>query len=257
MSQAPGLIPVLGWGTYHGMDKVWNKLKEDNILLQFQAIRIIQMVQDLFLYPEKIKDQDVRFLDLLLKRKERSNPTSFTVLALAQLLDAIESNGHHELEKDPYVPRRAFRPPRTNPIREILPDYYLQSSGYTKEDVEKMLSLTEGVDRVGFALRAGLVQNTESVEQVSRLLVGYPNRFLIVSAKPLDKDGRESIKGLLNKVGTDRVLIELSEQNSEIMSRIPQPKEPRSSSSSSVNINSSIIFHVFNIIIFFSLKNIT
>ena len=251
------MIPVLGWGTYHGMDKVWNKLKEDDLLLQFQTVRIIQMVQDLFLYPEKIKDQDVRFLDLLLKRKERSNPTSFTVLALSQLLDAIESNGQHEIEKDPYAPRRAFRPPRTNPIREILPDYYLQSSGYTKEDVDKMLAVTEGIDRVGFALRAGLVQNTESVEQVSRLLSGFSNRFLLVSAKPLDKDGRESIQGLVNKVGTDRVLIELSEQNSETMSRIPQPKEPRSSSSSSVSIDSSNIFHVFSIIVFFSFKNIS
>ena len=153
--QVPGVTPVLSWGTYHGMDKVWNRIQEDNILRPFQSARVLQMVEDLFLGPDQIKNQDVRFLEMLLKKLEKSNPTSFTVLALSQLLATIEANGLHKLDSasnDPWAPRLASKPPRTNPVREILPEYYITTSNYTKDDVDRMLDLVTEIEAAVFVV---------------------------------------------------------------------------------------------------------
>ncbi len=235
-----GVTPVLSWATYHGMDKVWNRIQEDDILRPFQSARILQMVEDLFLGADRIRSQDVRFLEMLLKKLEKSNPTSFTVLALSQLLATIEANGLHKLEgasNDPWAPRRPSKPPRLNPVREILPEYYITSSSYTTEDVEKMLALAadwpSDAATVGFMLRAGLLDSAESVSAVAKLLEAgqlSAGRFLVVGAEPTDREGRTSVQKLVARVGAARLLVELPEtpkqgEGEGGPGRVPQPRE--------------------------------
>merc|ERR1719228_2241841 len=143
----PGATPVLGWATFHGMDKVWKRMENDQILKEFQTSRIVRVVEHLYNDPEDIPKEDVRFVELLQKKLERTNPTSFTDLAVGQLIKAIDANGHHKLEKDPFVPRYASRPPRKDPVRELLPEYYINSSSYSADDVGNMLNIVR--DRVG------------------------------------------------------------------------------------------------------------
>jgi len=244
VSQVKGLVPILGWSTYHGMDKIWKKIEDDAILIKFQVVRVKHMVEELNRQPEKIKNQDVRFLDLLLKKVEQTHPNSFTVLALTQLKDAIVSNGHHKVEEDPTGGRRPYQPPRSNPIREILPDYYLQSQGYTEQDVDRMQALSEGLERVGFVLRAGMIRSEESVRHVARLVSGHTHRFLIVNHKPTDKEGLEDTDNLLAAVGEERVLLELEHRDgNKDGPRIPEPKEPRGNSRGSTL--SCVIFTQF------------
>ena len=244
--QVPGVTPVLSWGTYHGMDKVWNRIQEDNILRPFQSARVLQMVEDLFLGPDQIKNQDVRFLEMLLKKLEKSNPTSFTVLALSQLLATIEANGLHKLDSasnDPWAPRLASKPPRTNPVREILPEYYITTSNYTKDDVDRMLDLAAEWPpgtAVGFLLRAGLLDTAESVSAVAKLLDGggsggpaaTAGRFLVVGAEPTDREGRHSAQKLAERVGLGRILLELPEakraESAVGLGRVPEPREDSS-----------------------------
>jgi hypothetical protein len=233
--QVAGVTPVLSWSTYHGMDKVWNRIQEDDILRPFQSARILHMVQDLFLGPERIRNPDVRFLELLLKKLEKSNPTSFTVLALSQLLATIEANGLHKLDSssnDPWAPRLASKPPRANPVREILPEYYITMSNYTTEDVEKMLGLAAEWPphiQIGFMLRAGLLDTAESVSAVAKLLEGggEAQRFLMVSAESTDREDRRSVQKLTERVGLGRVLLELPEVTQVEVgpARVPEPRD--------------------------------
>ena len=231
--QVPGVIPVLGWTTYHGMDKVWRRLNDDNILIRFQTLRIKKMIGDLFVRPDSISDSDVRFLELLVKKVSRTETSSFTVLVLNQLLAAIQSNGHHRLssDTDPFSPRRRAKP-RRNPIREILPDNYLgATAGYSQADVDRMLALSKDLDKVGFALRAGLAVHPGAVDGVAELLAGpSAGRFLVVGAEPTDREGRNEVNSLVGKVGAGRILMELAGAKEEKQQRIPEPKEPRGSS---------------------------
>jgi hypothetical protein len=236
--QVAGVTPVLSWGTYHGMDKVWNRIQEDNILRPFQSARVLQMVEELFLGPDRIRSQDVRFLEQLLKKLEKTNPASFTVLALTQLLATIEANGLHQLDRDsndPWATRRPSRPPRVNPVREILPEYYITTSSYTAEDVEKMLTLAAEWPpghALGFMLRAGLLDTAESVSAVAKLLEAEGSgraagRFLVVGAESTDREGRNSLKKLVDRVGPSGLLVELPEQGAVEAGppRVPQPRE--------------------------------
>lgn len=235
ITQMMSVIPVLGWSTYHGLDKIWKRLAEDRNLIPVQELRIKRMVEDLYLHPEKIRDQDVRFLDFLLKKLQRTKSSSFTVLALSQLSEAIKSNGLHKkiMSEDPHAVRRPYKPPRNEPIRELLPDYYFHSKGYTQKNVDDMIAISKGLDYVGFSLRAGMVLSRESVKQISRL-VAAPGRFLLVKAKPTDKEGFKDMKLLLEEVGEDRVLFQLPKdvKSGEVANRIPEPKKPRESSGS-------------------------
>merc|ERR1719500_2456317 len=153
----PGATPVLGWATYHGMDQVWARMTADNILKDFQSVRVVRVVEALYADPENIPKEDVRFVELLQKKLERSNPSSFTELVVAQLVKSIQTNGHHKFEKDPFSPRHASRsrPPRKDPVRELLPEYYLSSGSYSQAATDSMLALVRGREGVGVLLRAG------------------------------------------------------------------------------------------------------
>ena len=218
------------------MDKVWKRIEEDNVLIEFQLVRIKQILEDLFLRPGQIKASDVMFLEQLVRRVSSNHESSLTVLALEQIIAAITSNGHPAVQKDPFQPRRPYQPPRSKPIRQILPDYYIGSGAYSVSNVNDMLALSSGLDRVGFSVRAGVAAN--SVEQVARL-VDRPGRFLVVSAESTDKEGRRAVGPLLEKVGEDKLILELgpgtdppATSSSGGNPRIPQPKQPRDNSGS-------------------------
>jgi len=227
----PGATPVLGWSTYHGMDKVWKRIENDEILKQFQTSRIVRVVEHLYSDPEKIPKEDVRFVELLQKKLERTNPTSFTELAVEQLVKSIETNGHHKLEKDPFAPRYASRPPRKDPVRELLPEYYLSSSSYSAKDVDSMLALVRGKGGVGFAVRAGLVSNQADSSHVVRLVNTVKGGFVVVTTDPADRESRDIIKQFVKNIGSDKVIVSLEKDivdEADLVNaddgRIPQPR---------------------------------
>ena len=253
------MVPLLGWSTFHGMDKLWRRVEQDGILIHFQLVRVKQIIEDLYLRPRQIKNTDVMYLEQLQRRlAKQQHESSLTVLAISQIMAALVKNGHPGVSKDPTKPRRPYRPPRANPIRQILPDYYVSSGAYTDDTVDEMLQLADGLDRVGFALRAGVAAN--SVEQVARLVDDddtAAGRFLVVSAEATDKEGRRAVEPLLRRVGRPRVVLALgpdttppaSEESGRPAIRIPQPKEPRDGSGAAGHLGPGLIS---SIILFYS-----
>ena len=232
----PGATPVLGWSTYHGMDKVWKRIENDQILKQFQTSRLVRVVEHLYSDPESIPKEDVRFVELLQKKLERTNPTSFTELAVEQLVKSIETNGHHKLEKDPFAPRYASKPPRKDPVRELLPEYYLSSSSYSSDEMNTMLALIKGREGVGFAVRAGLVTNQAEFSKVIELVNMVEGGFVVVNTEPADRESRDMIEEFVETVGRDKVLVSLekdAEDDADTVDvRIPQPRNSQDNSAS-------------------------
>ena len=232
-----GVTVVLGWATYHGNDKVWNSLAQDKVLTRFQLLRIRNIIQALYFNPSSIKDTDVRFLYFTSSQLESTDPHSFTLLVISQLLSAIKTNGHNSKAiEDPYAPRRAYRPPRKDPIRVILPDYYVNDNGYSRGDVNGMLVMAKNLDNVGFSLRAGMVTSPTAVKEISRLLEDKQSRFLIVNKKKMDKEEVSDISELVNTVGPYKVFIEMKEGSvvehgegdgggHHDSTRVPEPRE--------------------------------
>ena len=209
------------------------------------SFRVRKIAEDLFQRPEEIAAEDVRFLEFLLAKLEKTDESSFTVLALSQLLGAIQSNGHHELQVDSNKPYSRRRKPRRDPIREVLPDYYVDSPGYSKEAVDGMLKLSSNLPLVGFSVRAGLAQN--SLDTLASLMDGENGRFLIVSAEATDREGPASVRELVDRVGEARVLLEMKERKGKV--RVPLPKEARGAASTSALILPNI-FLVINAIVY-------
>ena len=239
----PGATPVLGWSTYHGMDKVWNRIENDQILREFQTSRIVRVVEHLYSDPENIPKEDVRFVELLQKKLERTNPSSFTELVVGQLVKAIQTNGHHKFEKDPFSPRYASKPPRKDPVRELLPEYYLSSSSYAEPDIDTMMALVRGREGVGFTVRAGMVVGQDGVSELTKLIDAVQGGFIVVITEPADREDRDMLKQFVETVGSDNVIVSLNkdrkEDDAEATSediRIPQPRNtPQSSDSQNYN----------------------
>ena len=123
----PFVTGVIGWETYHGMDQVWRRIEDEGLLLNFQLLRIIGLIDQLYQKPMGIRREEVRFVQVLHRKLELSNPQSFTFIALEQLLKALDANGNHALQnisnKKPKYRQRLSRL-SVEPIREILSDYY-------------------------------------------------------------------------------------------------------------------------------------
>jgi len=223
----PGATPVLGWATYHGMDKVWARVDNDNILKEFQTSRVVRVVEALYNDPENIPKEDVRFVELLQKKLERSNPSSFTELVVGQLVKSIQTNGHHKFEKDPFSPRYASKPPRSDPVRELLPEYYLSSSSFSDGDIDRMLALVREREGVGVVVRAGMVVSKDSASKITRLTDTVQGGFVVVTTEPSDREDRDMVEQFVETVGSDKVIVSLEKDDSkdtDVDIRIPEPR---------------------------------
>ena len=169
----PFVTGVIGWETYHGMDQVWRRIEDEGLLLNFQLLRIIGLMDQLYQKPMGIRRDEVRFVQVLHRKLELSNPQSFTFIALEQLLKALDANGNHALEnisnKKPKYRQRHSRL-SVEPIREILSDYYIVKSSYPAEIIDQMQMIQSNskYKSVGFSLRAGLVTNSSDISRLIR-----------------------------------------------------------------------------------------
>ena len=240
----PGATPVLGWSTYHGMDKVWNRMENDQILKDFQSSRLVRVIEHLYIDPKSIPKEDVRFVELLQKKLERTNPSSFTELVVGHLVKSIQTNGHHKFEKDPFTPRYARKPPRKEPVRELLPEYYLSSSSYAHSDIDTMLAMIKGKKGVGFAIRAGMVVSQDSVSEIKRLIDTAQGGFAVVITEPADRESRNMIEQFVDTVGSDKVIVSLEKEDVKDNSldiRIPQPRSSDSTNGCEIHKVTSVL----------------
>jgi len=231
--KVPGAIPVLNWATFHGLDPVWARLGQEGILKSFQTTRLEGLVDSLYKSPESLSEQEVRFAELLDQKLERAEGSSFTALAVGQLVGAIKTNGHHKFEVSPWAPRKPYRPPRRDPVRALLPEYYLKSSKYSREAIEAMTSLTSKFklnnSSLGFAARAGLIAN-QPCPTIKKLLKSRPNSFLTVEVHPTDRESRSDLSICASSLPKDKVIFlmpeeeEVEEEDHEEDHRIPEPR---------------------------------
>jgi len=232
--KVPGAIPVLSWATFHGLDPVWARIGQEGILKTFQTARLEGLLDSLYKEPESLPEQEVRFAELLDQKLERTEGSSFTALAVGQLVAAIKTNGHHKFEVSPWAPRKPYRPPRREPVRALLPEYYLKTSKYTTEAVDEMTSLSTKFDgngsHLGFAVRAGLIAN-QNCPTLKKLLQSRPSSFLTVELHPTDRESREELKTCSSTLPTDRVLFLMPKEEEKEEKgvdkedqRIPEPR---------------------------------
>jgi len=229
--KVPGASPVLSWSTYHGLDPVWARIGQEGILKSFQTARLEGLLDSLYKEPESLPEQEVRFAELLDQKLERAEGSSFTALAVGQLVAAIKTNGHHKFEVSPWAPRKPYRPPRRDPVRALLPEYYLKTSKYTKEAVDAMTSLSAEFDNtgshLGFAVRAGLIAN-QNCPTLKKLLQSRPGSFLTVELQPTDRESREDLKTCSSSLPRDRLLFlmpkDKEREEKEKDQRIPEPR---------------------------------
>ena len=171
----PFVTGVIGWETYHGMDQVWRRIEDEGLLLNFQLLRIVGLIDQLYQKPMVISQEEVRFVQVLHRKLELANPQSFTFIALEQLLKALDANGNRVLEstsnKKPRYRQRHSRL-SVGPIREVLSDYYIVKSSYPAEIIDQMRRIqgNENYKSVGFSLRAGLITNSSDISRLKRYL---------------------------------------------------------------------------------------
>ena len=167
----PFVTSVIGWETYHGMDQVWRRIKDEGLLLDFQLLRLIGLIDQLYQSPMDITQEEVRFVQVLHRKLELAKPKSFTFIALEQLLKAVDANKNHDQEnisnKKPQYRQRNSRL-SVGPIREILSDYYIVKSSYPAEIIEQIRRIQRQYLNVGFSLRAGLINNSSDISQIKR-----------------------------------------------------------------------------------------
>ena len=167
----PFVTSVIGWETYHGMDQVWRRIEDEGLLLDFQLLRLIGLIDQLYKRPMDVTQEEVRFVQVLHRKLDLSHPQSFTFIALEQLLKALDANGNHALEKiSNKKPKYRERNSRlcVGPIREILSDYYIVKSSYRAEIIDQMRRIQGQYLNVGFSLRAGLINNSSDISQFKR-----------------------------------------------------------------------------------------
>ena len=164
---------VIGWETYHGMDQVWRRIEDEGLLLNFQLLRLINIIDQMYQKPLAVSQEEVRFVQVLHRKLELANPRSFTLVALEQLLKAFDANGNHILENfsnnKPKFRQRHSRL-KVEPIKEILSDYYIVESSYPDEILDQMRKIQGHTtnSEVGFSLRAGLVTNISDISQLKK-----------------------------------------------------------------------------------------
>ena len=148
---------MIGWKTTHGLDKVWDRIKQENLLLDFQQLRLISLIDRLNKTPFAIGEEDKRFVEILQRKLQRTNSSSFTIVVVEQLLKALEAN------KDKLIGQKILKTrKKLNPITQILTEYYEDSDGYPDTFLEELERLMELHQNMGILLRAGvLVQNTK------------------------------------------------------------------------------------------------
>ena len=141
------------------------------MLLNFQLLRLISIIEMLQTDPTKIPQEDVRFLEVLHRKFGLSHQFSFTFVALEQLLKAIEANGNHILEnskKSNNNPTSRYKSHRRSrlevgPVTEILSDYYVVTSSYSDDRLTQMRNLINVRPNIGFYLRAGLITDKNNL----------------------------------------------------------------------------------------------
>jgi len=167
----PFVTSVIGWETYHGMDQVWRRIEDEGLLLDFQLLRLIGLIDQLYQSPMDITQEEVRFVQVLHRKLELAKPKSFTFIALEQLLKAVDANKNHAQEnisnKTPQYRQRNSRL-SVGPIREILSDYYIEKSSYPAEIIEQIRRIQGQYLNVGFSLRAGLITNSSEISRLKR-----------------------------------------------------------------------------------------
>ena len=148
---------MIGWKTTHGLDKVWDRIKQENLLLDFQQLRLISLIDRLNKSPFAISEEDKRFVEILQRKLQRTNSSSFTIVVVEQLLKALEAN------KDKLIGQKILKTrKKLNPITQILTEYYEDSDGYPDTFLEELERLMQLHQNIGILLRAGvLVQNTK------------------------------------------------------------------------------------------------
>ena len=148
---------MIGWKTTHGLDKVWDRIKQENLLLDFQQLRLISHIDRLNKTPFAIGEEDKRFVEILQRKLQRTNSSSFTIVVVEQLLKALEANKNKLIGQKLLKTRK-----KLNPITQILTEYYEDSDGYPDKFLEELERLMELHQNMGILLRAGvLVQNTK------------------------------------------------------------------------------------------------
>ena len=148
---------MIGWKTTHGLDKVWDRIKQENLLLDFQQLRLISLIDRLNKTPFAIGEEDKRFVEILQRKLQRTNSSSFTIVVVEQLLKALEANKNKLIGQKLLKTRK-----KLNPITQILTEYYEDSDGYPDTFLEELGKLMELHQNMGILLRAGvLVQNTK------------------------------------------------------------------------------------------------
>lgn len=162
----PAGIPVVGWTTFHGMDQIWSRIKSESLLLNFQELRMISIIDHLYQDPFGISEEDMRFARLLHRKLELSNPSSFTLIVLDQLLKAFEANRNQNIDKHLRGPLRVKQ--SSKPIKEILSDYYENSTIYSQNVLNEMSDILSLNRQVGILLRAGLLTGSSAPEILKR-----------------------------------------------------------------------------------------
>jgi hypothetical protein len=171
--RVPGARPLLGWSTFHGLDPVWRRIHDEGLLRHFQTARLEGLLDRLYRDPGGLPAEEVRFAELLEQKLGRGEGgASFTALAVGQLVAAIRANGRHTLEAlSPWAPRLPSRPPRKEPVRALLSNYYLASSRYTEGDTAAMAALASNTTYgAGFLVRAGLIAGPRPCPHILALL---------------------------------------------------------------------------------------
>lgn len=263
----PFVTGVIGWETYHGMDQVWRRIEDEGLLLNFQLLRIVGLIDQLYQKPMVISQEEVRFVQVLHRKLELANPQSFTFIALEQLLKALDANGNRVLESTSIKkPRYRQRHSRLSvgPIREVLSDYYIVKSSYPAEIIDQMRRIqgNENYKSVGFSLRAGLITNSSDISRLKSAKCAVADEaskcFFVISREPSDRETASVVTTFLEAVGEENVFLDsvLNEEMIEEQNRIPQPKL-NSDSNDSLSKNTSILISICSsVVLFFFTKYI-
>jgi len=246
----PGAIPTLGWDTRHGLDPVWERMEREAILKTFQINRIRRVIAHLYRSPEDIPADDVRFVELLKQRLELSSPTSFSSLVTEQLYSAIDTNGHHKLEKGPWAPKYTRRrPPRRKSVRALLQEYYLNTTTYTESDISRMKEIAGKIKHgqpLALTVRAGLAASQEGSEAVAGLMRGMNNSVVVVTKKDTDREQASDIRLLTTAIGRERVISGLPGRliDTKEEGRIPEPRNSLNYNSGSEGNQGPAVFAI-------------
>lgn len=260
----PFVTSVIGWETYHGMDQVWRRIEDEGLLLDFQLLRLIGLIDQLYKRPMDVTQEEVRFVQVLHRKLDLSHPQSFTFIALEQLLKALDANGNHALEKiSNKKPKYRQRNSRLSvgPIREILSDYYIVKSSYRAEIIDQMRRIQGQYLNVGFSLRAGLITNSSDISRIKSTrcsAAGEASKsFFVITRDPSDRETVSLVTNFLEAVGEENIFVDsvLNEETTEDENRIPQPK--LKSVGNSRNVNTFVFLSIYlSLVLFSNVENI-